>query len=604
MDEKPKSIWKKSWRGTGSLLLAWLGLMVATLIIVFVITLASGGRFTSEELKLWMAFSLFATAVIFLVLFIRWLFCRRNLKRTLFCLACFATLIALFYAEEDWRGLHDWNKFKREWEAKGEHFDFKDFVPPPVPDDQNFAMAPIWVESIKATLGPERSRQWFGNNYAENGRTNFTDRLWLVVVHNDDWNNEPRHGYWAIGTVTDLEPWQAYYRAPVATNRNSPITTNEFPVAPQPQAPAQDVLLALSKYDPAIEELRQASQLPYSRFPLGYDIENLDDILLPHLAALKRSSQVLQLRAIAELQNGESQKAADDVKLSFRLIDSVRTEPFMISDLVRMAMCEITLQPIYEGLAKRQWSDAQLAEIGDELSRLDFLADIQFYMRSDRAFACREIDFLKKSQSYKEYLWLSGAGSFFEDDTTSKGFAKNVRAIEFYLMPAGWFDQSKHAIAEFWQQQLLLHIVDPETHQAFPKIENQVNRLQVNWQSTTRNFLAGLFMDSLAASTRKAAREQASVDLARGAITLERHRLAHGEFPESLDALAPQFSAQVPHDIFGGQPLHYRRTDDGQFVLYSIGPNEKDDGGITGHRNGGSAPDFESGDWVWRYPQK
>jgi len=111
-------------------------------------------------------------------------------------------------------------------------------------------------------------------------------------------------------------------------------------------------------------------------------------------------------------------------------------------------------------------------------------------------------------------------------------------------------------------------------------------------------------MDSLGATSRKANREQASVDLARGAIALERHRLAHGEFPESLDALAPQFSAQVPHDIFGGQPLHYRRTDDGHFVLYSIGPNEKDDGGITGHRNGGSMPDFDSGDWVWRYPSK
>src|SRR5450631_4320696 len=122
MDEKPKSIWKKPWRGTGSLLLAWLGLMVATLIIVFVITLASGGRFTSEELKLWMAFSLFATAVIFLALFIRWLCCWRNFKRFLFGCACLGTLIALLYAEEDWRGWHAWQKYKYEWEAKGEKF--------------------------------------------------------------------------------------------------------------------------------------------------------------------------------------------------------------------------------------------------------------------------------------------------------------------------------------------------------------------------------------------------------------------------------------------------------------------------------------------------
>jgi hypothetical protein len=602
MDEKPKSIWKKSWSGGRGLLLGWLGLMVATLIIFWVIMFAIGTRITSEELKLWSVFSLCATAVIFLALFVRWIFCWRNLKRTFFGLACLATLIALFYAEEDWRGKYDWEKFKREWEAKGEKFDFKDFVPPPVPDDQNFAMAPIWIESVKATLGPERSRQWFGNNYAENGRTNFTDRLALNLTRdNDDWRNEPTNGYWAKGTITNLKGWQSYYRASV-TNRNSTIT-NEFPIASQPQTPAQDVLLALSKYDSAIEELRQASELPYSRFPLGYDAEPPAGILLPHLAALKRCSQFLQLRTIAELQNGENQKAADDVKLSFRLIDSIRTEPFLISHLVRVAMCEITLQPIYEGLAKHQWSDAQLAEIGDELSRLDFLEDIQFYMRSDRAMACKEIDFFKRSYSYKEYLWLSGsAGSLDDNDTTTKEFSKNVRAVEFYLMPAGWFDQNKLAVAEFQQQKL--RIVDPETHQAFPKISNQANQLQVNWQSTTRNFLAGMFMDSIGAAARRATREQVSVDLARGAVALERHRLAHGEYPESLDSLDSQLSAQVPHDIFGGQPLHYRRTDDGQFVLYSIGPNEKDDGGITGYRNGGHLPDFDSGDWVWRYPQK
>ena len=93
-------------------------------------------------------------------------------------------------------------------------------------------------------------------------------------------------------------------------------------------------------------------------------------------------------------------------------------------------------------------------------------------------------------------------------------------------------------------------------------------------------------------AVKKFAYAQTSVDLARVAIALERYRLAHGEYPESLDALAPQFMEKVPHDIIGGQPLHYRRTDDGQFVLYSVGWNETDDGGVVGsqqkarHRRG------------------
>ena len=69
-------------------------------------------------------------------------------------------------------------------------------------------------------------------------------------------------------------------------------------------------------------------------------------------------------------------------------------------------------------------------------------------------------------------------------------------------------------------------------------------------------------------------------------MALERCRLARGAFPESLDALAPQFIAKVPHDVIGGQPLKYRREADGSFVLYSVGWNEKDDGGVAGFQQG------------------
>jgi hypothetical protein len=110
---------------------------------------------------------------------------------------------------------------------------------------------------------------------------------------------------------------------------------------------------------------------------------------------------------------------------------------------------------------------------------------------------------------------------------------------------------------------------------------------------------------------KKIAAGQSSVDLARTAIALERYRLAHGGYPESLDALAPQFIEKVPHDVIGGQPLKYQRTSDGQFVLYSVGWNERDDGGVVVSQNSrnfrdesGNTLDISQGDWVWRYPQK
>jgi hypothetical protein len=78
--------------------------------------------------------------------------------------------------------------------------------------------------------------------------------------------------------------------------------------------------------------------------------------------------------------------------------------------------------------------------------------------------------------------------------------------------------------------------------------------------------------------------------------------VARGQFPESLDALMPNFSSQLPHDVVNGQPLNYRRTADGQYLLYSVGWNQSDDGGVLGLTQSGHSIDQKTGDWIWRLP--
>jgi hypothetical protein len=63
------------------------------------------------------------------------------------------------------------------------------------------------------------------------------------------------------------------------------------------------------------------------------------------------------------------------------------------------------------------------------------------------------------------------------------------------------------------------------------------------------------------------------------AIALERHRLRHGAYPKSLDELAPALLKQPPLDFIDGKPLRYRLTQDGHFVLYSLGLDGVDNGG-------------------------
>src|ERR1035438_7802187 len=175
MNEEPKSIWKKSWTGL-HWLRTWLMVGAATFFTVLIVTLFIPGR--PRNFSDWwpaLVFTLLvsvvvATAFVGLWAFTRCFFCWRHIKRSLFVLACFATLVALFYAEEDWRGWHAWNQFKHQWEAKGEKFDWQSVVPPPVPDDQNFACSPVWIAEVKYNFqsNPKRAEAWYGDRiYSE-----------------------------------------------------------------------------------------------------------------------------------------------------------------------------------------------------------------------------------------------------------------------------------------------------------------------------------------------------------------------------------------------------------------------------------------------------
>jgi hypothetical protein len=179
--------------------------------------------------------------------------------------------------------------------------------------------------------------------------------------------------------------------------------------------------------------------------------------------------------------------------------------------------------------------------------------------------------------------------------------------VEFYLMPKGWYYQNELVMAQM-HQNWNLPMVDDAGQIISPKMVAQMvaqadEAIGPTHPRSPFNFFARLLLPALDGFAKRTAYTQNSVVSARVAIGLERYRLAHGEYPESLDALTPQFFDKLPHDVINGQPLHYRRTSDGQFVLYSVGWNETDDGGVVGlHKDG--RVDRDTGDWVWRYPAK
>ena len=382
--------------------------------------------------------------------------------------------------------------------------------------------------------------------------------------------------------MTRLENWQDYYRNS-ATNH-----LGEFPVAPQRQTPAADVLLALSKYDSAMEDLRAASRRPFSRFGT-YSASNVKDFTLEfkYLTGIKGCSQVLQLRAIAELADNQSAKGLDDVQLLLRLDDKLQQEPLLIEHLVGLAVAALTLQPIYEGLAQHRWNDAQLAELASTLAAKDFLADYQHAMRGERVYA---IDALENQRNTREGKTMETS-----DNKTT------VTTTSLRLMPSAFFYQSELAFAQMYQQ-YILPLVNVTNRVVAPAALRQA---QAEVQAQMRHYSpykvrALMVFQAISKRMITYAKIQTSIDLARVACALERYRLARGELPERLDALAPEYLAKVPHDTIDGQPLRYRRTAVDQYVLYSIGWNQRDDDGqITWTKDKPSRQDLAQGDWVW-----
>jgi len=593
MNDEPKSIWRRPWKGPAKVL-AWFGLLAGALFLtVYCLGLLSDKNSPASVFAL-ISVGIAAAGVV-IILFFRWLCCWRNFRRFLFGVACCATLIALLYVEENVRGKYAWRHFKSGWEAKGEQFDLASLVPPPVPDDQNFATTPLWVEQICATMRVERGRVWYGDKVAALGRTNFVPRLYLPAELEGRKLDAPADsGNWQKSEKTDLGTRQAYYR-------KAATITNFFPVATQAQTPAADVLLALSRYDSTIEELRQASRLPYSRFPIGYADADPAGILLPHLAPLRRCAMTVQLRALAELQAGQAEKALDDIELMLRLTASIRTEPILISHLVRIAMLHLTLQPAWEGLGEHRWTDSQLAALETELGKLDFLADYQFAMRGERAFDVGILDYLRTTWNLDCVPMGDGTDSHFR-------FPLWLARVG----PAGWFEQNKVACCRM-NFGLLVPIVNLETRVASPATEARAMKAWTEFRVTPYNWSTGLLLPALTRCSGRFAHAQTAADLARIACALERYRLVHGDFPETVGGLVPQLMEKIPHDLISGQPLKYRRTDDGQFVLYSVGWNGTDDGGkvgltkqkeASGKIRGELGLSITDGDWVWQYPAR
>jgi hypothetical protein len=450
--------------------------------------------------------------------------------------------VALFYAEENWRGKQAWDTYKREREAKGDSFEWSSVVPPPVPDDDNFATIPLFAE-----LFPKQPQ------------SPMLEAIRLPVCPKTSADQRP--GVWRLGRVENLSMWQECF-------------TNA------------DLFAALSRYNPMLHEIAQASRRPYGRFPIRY--EDSFAAPFPHLNQMRSLARVYRLRALVDLSAGESDAALEDMQTSLRLVDKLKDEPILLSFLTRVGMLDIITQPIWEGLVAHRWSDSQLAALQVQLERIDQFESCAKALRGERLFCYYGIPWL-----------LDHPGGFrkllFNPSKQDISYETKVGWLD-RAIPAGWFYQNERNLDRFYTE-TLLPAVDWERHRISPSTIGRIDQSIKTLRVTPYNVLSKWLFVAITGITKKVALSQTYVDETAVACALERYRLAHGSFPETLEALVPQFINKLPHDVIDGQPLRYRRLTDDQYMLYSIGWNEKDDGGQIAMD--GVNQNFDEGDWVW-----
>ncbi len=508
----------------------------------------------------------------------------RWIRRLAFILASLVTLVVLFYSVENWRGQRAWEKYKKELEAKGEKLDLAAFIPPPVPDEQNFAMTPLFkpLFDYDGTSPNIRYRD-----------TNAVARLQSIGPYQKGKNSgQETFGDWAVGKRINLKTWQDYYRS-----------STDFSMTNQPQTPARDVLLALSKYDVELSEIVEGSRRPYARFPIYPEKASYayfgDNQSTQHLLVQMNFGKLLELHAIANLELGESEQAMQDILACLRLRESVCKEPFLMSHIIGSSLEWMALQIIWEGIADRCWTETQLKTFEAELGGIDLLTNFVYVLRYERA------QFNNVLSSFAAIGPVEGLRRYLDQRYKVDEDSLEGSLLVYNLVPRRRCYQNLIWGNQYFQEKIL------------PRIDIEKQRLDVNgykqgedfldtFHPTPNNVLAWVFLLITTEGSQRPIRfafNQTSINEARIACALERYRLAYGKLPDQLKALVPQFIEKLPHDVITGDPLKYRLRGDGQFILYSVGWNQKDDGGVVEIKKGEQgSQDLTRGDWVWQYP--
>jgi hypothetical protein len=313
-------------------------------------------------------------------------------------------------------------------------------------------------------------------------------------------------------------------------------------------------------------------------------------------------NRILALRATAAARAGDAAKAHESALISARINLACLNDPFiirlMLGAIGMKELCGVT----WEICDAHAGTVEDFARLESALAALDFHGAALHAIRGEMAAMVDTMQGLKSrpSETAEVFGLSKGLGG-----TRSHGADLLMRAI-----PSGFFDANSAVIAEIEYRHMIKPLKKPGWQKA-----REAGRLQQN-EMDAKNQRRWMYPSYILASAAVPAAKHvinecvdtnARVNQAIIACALERHRIANGSYPDSLDAVRLADGKPLPPDPMDGKPMRYRKTADGRYALWSVGFDGKDDGGKRTvdekkPENTRFNDEKYAGDWVWDFP--
>ena len=578
----------------------------------------------------------------------------RWLRRTLIGLTIFATLLAIFYTVENWRGKRAWLACKAKLEAKGAVLDWNKHIPPPVPDDQNFftVNTNFYLKFVKLQTAEQgeavKQVQWLNltngfqvvdlekikplvaeitvtaprdvkataiNLQSSEAAAQLQAALRQVVGRDANGFAGFKFTEFQISnlvptkiivladsppTIVELQKlipatmFTNIGKLAIATAANSNIFQVRF-INGRVTAAADYLAWGDQRYRADLDDVRAALQRPYAVIPGDYSFPPLMPI--PNFVLLRNLAQTLAQRAQCDLLLGQPERAQRELALIHDVCRILQKPPTgeaetLVEAMINVAITGVYVATVQEGFRLHAWQEPQLAAIQQQLNHVDLLPWIPRALRMEQC----HMAYLGENLSFRT---IFGDNNRIWGGKKTLAWYERLLSYRYDLIPHGWLYQNLKFSSEL--EQSMIESCDFADGQIHPSVVEQANK-NVNQQIERRSpfrYLAAIAIPNYTKAMQAGAYNQTFANQAQIVCALERFKLAHGNYPATLNELMPQFIEKIPHDFIGGEPLHYQRTTDGKISLYSVGWNETDDSGIIAKDKSGNE-DKTQGDWVWK----